>query len=624
MTTPTLTVEIAFDDDPLTVSPTWTDVTAYVRDNPGVRISRGRPTELDTFTAGQCSFSLDNRDGEFSPLNSGSTYNGKLLPGKQVRVTATYSSTDYRLFRGFITGWPQRYAQGKKDAIVPIVAYDALSKLNELVMPDFMYDYMSREIGTLVGVFRLTNGRDLIDAVTGDIMRLRFGDLAEAADLAPGLSGSVALDLNADTYWEAGSGVADATSTTNSYSFWIQTTAVGPSSTDFMTIVGHPTYYAVDPRHIIGVDSSGLLRYEGDGLSFGTVGSTARSSIAVNDGQVHHIAIVQDGTTSITIYIDGEDRTSATGRSADASGAGFTHLGGMPTTTVPAPNTNFDGVLQDIAVFSSALSAAEVNMIYKLGRGYYTESTADRLARTLSAVGWPTGLRDISTSTTGECFGFWSEGATALSTVQLIAATEQGRLFVAGDGDVTFKSRYSHQLDTTGNTSQHTFSDDGADSDYVDVGFDYDDREVHNDITVTGSFGAQGAATDATSIAGLGWQTLSITTLLASADLAQDMADGLLAWRKDPQVRSLPLTSVPQTDPAQWPSVLALDLGQRVTFEITPPGVGSQVATQLILEQMDWDITNALWELTVQASPVPPSVAIYDVDSYDDGCVYGF
>jgi hypothetical protein len=111
---------------------------------------------------------------------------------------------------------------------------------------------------------------------------------------------------------------------------------------------------------------------------------------------------------------------------------------------------------------------------------------------------------------------------------------------------------------------------------------------------------------------------------LPNTNVAQDMADGLVFWRKDPQVRSLPLTSIPQTDPAQWPSVLSLELGQRVTFEITPPGVGSQVATQLILEQMDWDISIAVWELTVQASPIPPDVFILDSSLLDGTDVLGF
>jgi hypothetical protein len=268
----------------------------------------------------------------------------------------------------------------------------------------------------------------------------------------------------------------------------------------------------------------------------------------------------------------------------------------------------------------TATTAAE---LYRYATATYQRATRVAVGEVLDDVSWPSGLRSLATNATSECVATWQSGESALSVLQRIAATEQGRFFVSGSGNITLLSRYSHQLDTTGNTSQHTFSDDGADSDYVDVGFDYDDTQVRNDITVSSPAGTA-QAEDATSITAYGRQSASVSTFLATESSAQDMADGLVGWRKDPQVRSLPLTSVPQTDPAQWPSVLALELGQRVTFEITPPGVGSQVATELILEQMDWDITNALWELTVQASPVPPSVAIYDVDSYDDGCVYGF
>ena len=130
-------------------------------------------------------------------------------------------------------------------------------------------------------------------------------------------------------------------------------------------------------------------------------------------------------------------------------------------------------------------------------------------------------------------------------------------------------------------------------------------------------------AEDATSVTAYGPQSASVSTYLPDLNAAQDMATGLVFWRKDPQVRSLPLTAT-LTDTAQFASLLGLELGERVKFEITPPGMASQSAQELILEQMDWDISNSLWELTVQGSPIPPDVAFYDVDSYDDGCVYGF
>jgi hypothetical protein len=613
MTTPTLKVEIAFDDDPLTVSPTWTDVTAYVRDNPGVRISRGRPTELDTFTAGQCSFTLDNRDGEFSPLNSGSTYNGKLLPGKQVRVTATYSSTDYRLFRGFCVGWPQRYAQGKKDAIVPIVAYDALSKLNETTLPDRMLDYVL-SIATPWRFLRSFDGNAWVDAVGSRPALRRFGSVTTTPTLGAGLESDALVMASGRMAMRPA-----ATAANGSWSFWISTTSAGASSTDWMAILSEFVDVGV-AGFCIGIDSAGLVRYTSSDYF---TPATARSLSAINDGNPHHVVVTHDSSTAIKIIIDGMDDTNtSTGYVYGAFGAGACEefIGQSGDNF----HDDFTGSLQDVISWSGTIvSEAQALRIYQLGTQTYQQDTDTALGDVLDAADWPAGLRSFATNTYGQAIASWGTGANALSVAQQVATTEQGRFFVSGSGNITLLSRYSHQLDATANTSQHTFSDDGSDSDYMDVGFDYDDTQVRNDITVSSPAGTA-QAEDATSITAYGRQSTSVSTFLATELLAQDMADGLVGWRKDPQLRSLPLSSVPQTDPAQWPSILALELGQRVTFEITPPGVGSQVATELILEQMDWDISIALWELTVQASPVPPTAFVLDVSELDSTDVLGF
>lgn len=616
MTTPTLKVEIAFDSDPLTASPTWTDVTAYVRDSPGVRISRGRPTELDTFAAGQCSFTLDNRDARFSPLNSSSTYNGKLLPGKQVRVTGSYGGTDYRLFRGFIVGWPQRYASGKTDAVVPITAYDAFAKLNEMTLSDPVYDYMD-SIGGLRSLWRGLDFGVWVDVVGGKNARQQYGTVSAASSLGSGMD---ATGISGTSARLAYPNLANSASSVQSYSFWLQTTEAGPSSSAFMAILSGPQdVYAA--RMIIGIDSAGLVRYiNNDGWSFIGLFPTAQSATAVNDGQPHHIAIVNNDGISMKIYVDGQDSTSSTGLAVAGSYVdGDQYIGATPGES----DTDFTGVLQDVAVFNgTALTAAQVKRIYEMGAGRYRRTTATAMGEVLDSAGWPSALRALATNTNGEAAASWADGDNALSVAQQIAATEQGRFFVSGSGNVTLLARYSHQLDSSAITVQATFSDDGADVRYQDIGFNYDDVQVRNEITVTSTEGT-GYSDDATSVTAYGPQPATVNTYLPSTELAQDMADGLVGWRKDPQVRSLPLTTA-LTDTAQFASLLGLELGERVKFEITPPGMGSQSVQELILEQMDWNITNALWELTAQASPVPADVAFFDVDSFDDGCIFGF
>lgn len=67
----------------------WTDVTRYVRYRSPVGASRGRGDERATAgpTAGE--FSLDNRDGRFSPRNASGPYYGQLGRNTQVRIRVT-------------------------------------------------------------------------------------------------------------------------------------------------------------------------------------------------------------------------------------------------------------------------------------------------------------------------------------------------------------------------------------------------------------------------------------------------------------------------------------------------------------------------------------------------------
>ena len=73
-----------------------------------------------------------------------------------------------------------------------------------------------------------------------------------------------------------------------------------------------------------------------------------------------------------------------------------------------------------------------------------------------------------------------------------------------------------------------------------------------------------------------------------------------------------------------WATVLGLDLGHRVRFELTAPGAGSQTQQSLILEQLDWDIEQSLWTLTLQGSPIPANVFILDSSLLDGTDVLGF
>jgi hypothetical protein len=129
----TLTVEIGFDSNPLDATQTYSDVSAYARN---IEINRGRQHALDDFQTGTCSVVLDNTDDRFNPLNTASPYydsatgETKVKPFKKIRVSAVYDSTTYRLFTGFVTGYPESFGGQGVDSSVRVQAVDLFKLFN--------------------------------------------------------------------------------------------------------------------------------------------------------------------------------------------------------------------------------------------------------------------------------------------------------------------------------------------------------------------------------------------------------------------------------------------------------------------------------------------------------------
>jgi hypothetical protein len=70
-----------------------------------MQISRGRNALTDSFQTGTLSMRIVDLNGDFNPQNTTGPYYGLLSPMRKVAITATYGSTTYPLFAGYITGY---------------------------------------------------------------------------------------------------------------------------------------------------------------------------------------------------------------------------------------------------------------------------------------------------------------------------------------------------------------------------------------------------------------------------------------------------------------------------------------------------------------------------------------
>lgn len=118
-------IEIAPTDTLLATSPTWVDITSFVREI-DVTLS-GRQKDLDEMESASGTMTLNNDDRRFDPTNSAGPY-WPLRAEMQMRITVTYNGGTWTVFRGFVRGfdvawdsdWEPRSGEGHAETMVEI------------------------------------------------------------------------------------------------------------------------------------------------------------------------------------------------------------------------------------------------------------------------------------------------------------------------------------------------------------------------------------------------------------------------------------------------------------------------------------------------------------------------
>ena len=70
-----------------------------------IRTNRGRTALSDIFQTGTMSLRIIDQNGDFNPMNVASPYYNLLNPMRKVTITATYGTTTYPIFAGYITSY---------------------------------------------------------------------------------------------------------------------------------------------------------------------------------------------------------------------------------------------------------------------------------------------------------------------------------------------------------------------------------------------------------------------------------------------------------------------------------------------------------------------------------------
>jgi hypothetical protein len=223
------------------------------------------------------------------------------------------------------------------------------------------------------------------------------------------------------------------------------------------------------------------------------------------------------------------------------------------------------------------------------------ELSSVRLAAVLDLpeVDFPIGQRDISTGTQtlGGASAFTvAEGTNTLEYCNQINLAEQGRLFMARDGDITFQPRIGNTL----SQAVASFHDDGTNVPYDSIGITFEADQVVNRAAVAIRGGTQEVAEDLASQAKYFIQTQSITdSLLHDDPAALTLANYLL--EPEPEARYTSLgTNLNKLTTAQRDTVAIIDIGDTISIEksFASGGTGTtQLAQELAVEGVEHTIT---------------------------------
>ena len=175
------------------------------------------------------------------------------------------------------------------------------------------------------------------------------------------------------------------------------------------------------------------------------------------------------------------------------------------------------------------------------------------------------GSRSIGTGTSTLGAYAVSQDTNVLNYLQQVNTSEQGYLFTAADGSLTFKGRSSVLNPVSG----ASFTTNGTGISYMSLVNQYGSELLYNYIVTQSPAGAAQTSSDSTSIALYQAQNYNLLNLLNSttAEVA-GLGAYLLGKYKDPVVRFTGVScELAALTPAQWAIIFAIDLTSIVTVQ---------------------------------------------------------
>jgi len=223
------------------------------------------------------------------------------------------------------------------------------------------------------------------------------------------------------------------------------------------------------------------------------------------------------------------------------------------------------------------------------------------------SVAWPEARRDIDAG--ASTLGADVFEGNALEYLQDVERSEQGQLFIAKNGDLTFKGRLS-ATPTSGSIT--TFADDGTGIPFRTVLVNYGTELLVNTASVSSDAGTA-SATNSRSRLAYGISAESVETLVNSVTQLQNIADFIVAKFGDPEYRfnGVDLNLDNMTAPNRA-AVLGLEIGDIILIKFTPNNVGAAIEQYGQIIRLDHSIDGTRHDMTIGVSSLDFTFLVLD------------
>lgn len=576
-------------------------------------------------------------------INQSDAFSASWVDAVQVEfgsVASTFSttgSTIYDLFNGFVERYPQSF-QAPNRGEANLIATDAIASMSQVQFSNLYQSFLLQDSSDALYYYPMSEAKDSTSAsnaglynqlplnevnynVPASLTTLPvFGDTsAESGVLGAGTTGVAfyGTDNPSDflvtgTYLNNPSvqDIEFISGRSYTFNFWTKMAGIN-NNTLFMTnFTNTNTNTTLSNELSFGVGTTAAGKFCVKLLAFGATGqqNLAVQTPTIDQTKFYFVSlkVTYNGGNSYTfaLTVDGVTTTASISNGiANASvknffiGGATGIIGGVVTPTI-------------IAHLSIHRGATIYQDYYATGAyAQYTDSsnaeqTGVRFANTLEYYSGFKYLPTYNDAGVSQMQTFSPNGTTVANYVQMLADTEGGEWYVAGDGVITFKDRDSRLKKLA---PKVTFGD-GAGEVAYDGGnlvINYDPTYVFNDVVVKRNGGVTANAQDQSSVANYFPRSYSRDIYnLADAE-AVDMAYFLLSRYKQPFARPDALTLTPVRNPAIWSTVLGLEIGDLVRVKKRPIG-GTAISVDCFIERIEhsFDATSADWITHVYLSPV--------------------